>query len=79
MTADGVTVRHSVPFVRIAHVLVVLFHYEWFHGMSMFITEITFYRWIVYVGQYVNVTFVSPYHSGQVTPCPCPNVTPFQF
>jgi hypothetical protein len=37
---DWITVRHCVPFVHIAHVLVVLFHCVWFYAITMFISKL---------------------------------------
>ena len=78
-TAYGVTVGHSVTFIHIAHMTVILNHNLRLYGSSSFIAEITF-RWgVVNIRQHVCVSLVPPHYCRQVSPGPYMNVPLFNF
>jgi len=79
VTADGVTVGHSVTLIHIAHIMVIIHHNLQLYGFSSLITEITF-RWdILNISQHAYVSLVPPQYCRQVSPGSYTNVSPFQF
>jgi hypothetical protein len=59
--AYGVTVGHSVTFMHIAHMTVILHRNFWLYGFSSFIAEITFHWGIVNIRQHVYISLVLPH------------------
>jgi len=79
VTADGVTVCHSVILMHVAHMTVIIHHTLWLYGFSSFIAEITFHWAIVNVCQHDNASHVLPQYCYQVSPGSYTDVSPFQF
>lgn len=58
VVVDWVAVGHPVSFVHVTCVAMIIFHIVWLYVVPFFITEVTFFWWIVNIGQHVNVSFV---------------------
>ena len=78
-TDYGVTVGHSVTFIRIAHMTVILHHNLRLYGFYSFIAEITFCWSIVNIRQHVYVSHVPPHYCPQFSPGPYMNFPLFNF
>ena len=76
---DGVAVHHSVTFVNVTRMSIVILRNGRLQGVSTLITKVTFFWWIMNICQHVHDTFVLPNYCCHVTMCPDPNVAPFHF
>jgi hypothetical protein len=62
-----VAVGHSLTFISVTHVTVVIHHKGWLQGISTLITKVTLCCWIMNVCQQDRVMFVLPNHCCHIT------------
>jgi hypothetical protein len=73
--ANSVTICHSLSFVHIAHLSLVVFNYSWLQ--SVCIVVITFCWLIVHITQHLHISFALPNQCCEFSPCCQLNVTLF--
>ena len=78
-TVDGVTISHSVSFIHVAHMLVLIQNNLQLYGLPVGITEISLWWGVVHVCQHMYITFVPPQYCCQANPSSYMNVALFEF
>ncbi len=77
-TVDRVRICHSISFIYIANVAVIICHNLRLYGLTIIIAEITLCLYIVHVCQNTYITFVPPQYCYEFIPSPYLKVAPLE-